>query len=158
MIVHFSCPKCERTGQVDFTRDDASVTCPNCELQMTLPSGAFDQGQLRRCVVCPSADLFVRKDFPQRLGVVIAVLSLAASCVAWYYYRIYIAFGILFGMALLDALLFFLCNNALQCYRCGAIYRDVDGLELHPSFDLEVHERYRQQAAREKEFAEDGPR
>jgi hypothetical protein len=36
----------------------------------------------------------------------------------------------------------------LNCYRCQAQYRDVPGLENHGGFDLETHERHRQQVAR----------
>jgi hypothetical protein len=108
---------------------------------------------LRRCVVCPSSDLYARKDFPQRLGVTLVVLGFAASCVAWYYvswspYAIYWTFGILFATALVDVLLYVVCGQALQCYRCGAIYRDVPRMDEHAPFSLDVHERHRQQAAR----------
>ncbi len=113
-----------------------------------MPRGAVEHGQLRRCVLCPSSDLYVRKDFPQRLGVTLVVVGFAASCVAWHYYALYWTFGILFATALVDVLLYVICGEALQCYRCGAIYRDVPGMDEHSPFSLDVHERHRQQAAR----------
>jgi hypothetical protein len=60
----------------------------------------------------------------------------------------YLTFGILFATALFDVLLLALVGNSLVCYRCGAEYRDVEGIEDHGAFNLETHERYRQQAAR----------
>jgi len=102
----------------------------------------------------------VRKDFPQRLGVGIVVLGFAASCVTWYYHHILLTFGILFATALVDLLLYVLMGNVLECYRCHAQYRGVEGLEDHPPFSLEVHEKHRQQAARlaARDGAADGSR
>ncbi len=57
-------------------------------------------------------------------------------------------YAILFATAAVDFVLYFFTGNALQCYRCQAEYRGVEGLEKHEPFNLETHERYRQQAAR----------
>jgi hypothetical protein len=95
--------------------------------------------------------LFVRKDFPQRLGVTIVTVGLLASCVAWGYSQLYLTFAILFATALVDVVLYVFVPNALMCYRCGAMYRGAAGVEQHESFNLETHERYRQQKIR---FAE----
>ena len=133
--------------------DAATLACPRCQSQFRVPPGALEGGCLRRCVVCPSADVFVRKDFPQRLGVWLVVVGFAASCVAWYYYALYWTFGILFATALADVLLYLVCGEALQCYRCAAIYREVPAMEQHAPFSLDVHERHRQEAARRQESA-----
>jgi hypothetical protein len=124
------------------------LTCASCAARFSVPEGAIDRGGLRRCLVCPGTDLFVRKDFPQKLGVGIVALGFAASCVAWNFHWIYTTFGILFATAAVDVVLYALVGNALICYRCGAHYRHVAGLETHAPFSLETHERYRQQAAR----------
>ncbi len=113
-----------------------------------MPADAFEGDQLRRCLVCPSTDLFVRKDFPQRLGVGIVVLGIAASSIAWGYSLPILTFAILSATALLDVVLYLLVPNALMCYRCGAQYRLAPGMDRHGAFNLETHERYRQQAAR----------
>ena len=54
-------------------------------------------------------------------------------------------FGILFATALIDVVLYLTVGNLLQCYRCQAQYRGVPGLENHEPFDLETHEKHRQQ-------------
>jgi hypothetical protein len=41
-------------------------------------------------------------------------------------------------------------GESLTCYRCGAQYRGFEEIERHGGFDLEIHERYRQLAARMK--------
>ena len=76
------------------------------------------------------------------------VAGLAASCVAWANRELLITFGILFGTALLDVLLFFFMPNCLSCYRCGARYRGPGIADAFAGFDLETHEKHRQIAAR----------
>ena len=115
---------------------------------MTIPSGAFDGEQLCRCLVCPSTNLFVRKDFPQRLGVGLVILGIVGSSVAWAYSLPIVTFAVLFATALVDVVLYMIVPDALMCYRCGAQYRMAEGMTRHGAFNLETHERYRQQAAR----------
>ncbi len=111
---------------------------------------------MTRCLVCPSTDLFVRKDFPQRLGVLIVAVGIIGSSIAWHYAHLAWTFGILFATALADLVLFALVGNALMCYRCGAQYRGVEEMDAHGQFNLETHEKYRQLAARLKRRARPG--
>ena len=148
MNVTFCCQRCDQTSRVDVDPADDLLTCPGCELALERPSEAFQDGRLTRCLVCPSRELFVRKDFPQRLGVAIVVLGFAISCVTWYFYWVNLTFAVLFATALIDVLLYVLVGDNLTCYRCGAEYRAVPNMAEHGGFDLATHERYRQQAAR----------
>lgn len=148
MNVTFFCPRCEQANDLEITTDTSTLTCSHCQAEISVPPNAFVDGKLERCVVCPSADLFVRKDFPQRLGVAIVAIGFAVSCVTWYLHRTTATFAVLFATALVDFVLYRVVGDALVCYRCGAHYRHIDGLENHARFDLETHERYRQQAAR----------
>jgi hypothetical protein len=148
MNVTFTCPDCQRDVRVEVAPIDQALRCPNCHAALCIPQDAFDGPALTRCLVCPSRDLFVRKDFPQRLGVAIVVVGFVASSVAWYYYSVLTTFAILFLTALVDVLLYAIVGDSLTCYRCGAQYRMAEGMERHKSFNLETHERYRQQKAR----------
>lgn len=148
MNVSFTCPKCDQAARVDFDQHSQQIACPRCDYAIEVPPNAVDDGQVHRCLVCPSTELFVRKDFSQRLGLLILFLGLGASCVTWYFHMVYATMAILGGTALADAALYMLVGNVLQCYRCQAGYRGVSGLQGHASFDLEVHERHRQQLAR----------
>ncbi|HVX11868.1 MAG TPA: hypothetical protein VHC22_11855 [Pirellulales bacterium] len=127
---------------------DSCVTCPNCHFEIGQPPDAWDQGRLTRCLVCPSTDLFVRKNFPQRLGLAIVTLGFALSCVTWFFYWTTLTFAVLCATALADFVLYLVVGDALVCYRCGAMYRRLSSPSPHGAFDLETHERYRQQAAR----------
>jgi hypothetical protein len=148
MNVAFACPRCEQSCVCEAAADDASLQCPHCQLEIIHPPEAFEHGHLQRCLVCPSTDLFVRKDFPQRLGVAIVVVGFAISCITWNFYLTNLTFAVLFATALVDLALFSIVGESLTCYRCGAQYRNVEGLKNYSGFNLETHERYRQEAAR----------
>lgn len=153
MNVTFACPRCEQSVRVDVAEGAAALACPACRGEIVLPPDAIVDGEVHRCLVCPSTDLFVRKDFPQRVGVAIVVFGFAISCVTWNYYYTYATFAVLFATALIDVALWFVVPNCLHCYRCDAQYRGLSGLEKHEVFNLETHERYRQQAIRLKQAA-----
>ncbi len=69
MQVSFYCPQCEELAQLPLAEGDQEYRCPNCQKTVALPADTFVDGKLARCIACPSHDLFVRKDFSQRLGV-----------------------------------------------------------------------------------------
>ena len=161
MRITFACPACDATATLDRVEDRVAIDCPGCGAGLAIPSGAMewrtDGGErrcrLRRCLVCPSGELFARKDFPQRLGVAIVVVGFAASCVTWGMRLLVPTFAILFATALVDVVLYLFMPECLVCYRCGARYRGDGVCDDAGGFDLETHERHRQAAARIREFA-----
>ncbi|MCO6454881.1 MAG: hypothetical protein J5I93_06245 [Pirellulaceae bacterium] len=148
MNVTYACCQCHRTNREPLTDGSTQLRCVHCGYEQGIPAGAIRDGRLQRCVVCPSDDLFVRKDFSQRLGLLIILVGFIASSVAWFYYLQLVAFGILAATALIDVALYLLVGNLLQCYRCRAEYREVAELDSYEAFNLETHERHRQQEAR----------
>jgi hypothetical protein len=120
----------------------------NCGRKILVSPGAIDEGRVRRCLVCPSTDLYVRKDFPQRLGVALVAVGAVGSSIAWAYAQVFWTFAVLFATAAVDLFLYAIVPNALMCYRCRAEYRGTAETDAHGTFDLEIHERYRQLAAR----------
>lgn len=150
MNVTYRCAGCEKTVRANFDDDSTTIACVECRQEIQIPEGAVSNGQLSRCLVCPSVDLFARKDFPQRLGVALVVVGFVASSIAWANYQVLLSFAILFATALIDLVLYILMGESLTCYRCHAQYRGAEEIEKHGAFDLETHERYRQMAARLK--------
>jgi hypothetical protein len=148
MNLTFACPQCEQPARVDVPPDAALLTCSHCQTTVTLPSRSFEDGELQRCLVCPSRDIYLRKDFPQRLGVLIVVAGFVASSVTWAYSWPIWTFAILFATAFVDVVLYLVMPNALACYHCGAQYRGLPHSDRYSGFDLETHERYRQQKLR----------
>lgn len=148
MGVTFRCPHCDRLVEQPLAPLPEELSCPACAARWPVPAKALSDGKLRQCLVCPSRDLFVRKDFSQRLGLAIVVAGFALSSVFWYYRMPLWTYGVLFGTALLDVVLYLVVGNVLECYRCHAQYRGLPGLEDYAPFDLETHEKHRQQQAR----------
>lgn len=160
MRITHACPACSATVTQDKVESRQVLECPACHATLRIPDDAIVRGgnapKLRRCLVCPSRELFVRKDFPQRIGLAIVVAGLAASCVAWAARELVATFAILFATAMLDLLLYLFMPECLNCYRCNARYRG-DGITADfGAFDLETHEKHRQAVARGREFG--GPR
>lgn len=132
----------------DVDASTREIACPNCSSIFVVPRGAVTNDRIERCVVCPSEELYVRKDFPQRLGVAIVIVGILLSTIAWYQRQIYLTYGIFFATAAIDFLLWLVMGNLLQCYRCQAQYRGAAEVDRHGGFDLETHEKHRQQVAR----------
>ncbi len=151
MNVTYACPHCDAASRTEFAADTRELECPHCHKRLALPHDAMNGRQVRRCLVCPSTDLYVRKDFPQRIGVALVGVGIVGSSIAWYHFNLLWTFGILFATALADVLLYALVGDALMCYRCDALYRGVEEIDAHGQFDLETHEKYRQLAARMKD-------
>ena len=154
MNVTYACPHCDATSRAEFQDDTRELTCGHCQRQLSVPVDAVDGQRVRRCLVCPSTDLYVRKDFPQRIGVALVGVGIVGSSIAWYHANLLWTFGILFATALADVFLYMLVGDALMCYRCSALYRGVKEMDAHGNFDLETHEKFRQLAARMKQTSQ----
>jgi len=147
MNIVFRCPHCDHTSEVDFGTETSQIACPHCQ-QSWPTGGAVQSDKLLQCLVCPSTELFVRKDFSQSLGIAIVVVGIVVSSIFWAYHMPYWTYAVLFATALIDVVLYFAVGNCLQCYRCQAQYRGIPGLENHAGFNLETHEKHRQQKIR----------
>jgi hypothetical protein len=150
MNVTYACPGCQQASRASLSDDTTTLTCPHCAQSITVPAGAVKNGRIHRCLVCPSTELFLRKDFPQKLGVTLVVIGFIGSSIAWANYQVGLSFAILFVTALIDLGLYIVMGESLTCYRCHAQYRGFEENPVHSGFDLETHERYRQMAARMK--------
>jgi hypothetical protein len=117
MQITYACPHCEQSTRADVGEDSTHLACLHCGDERAVPPGAATAEAVSRCLVCPSEELFLRKDFPQGLGVTIVAVGLAASCIPWYFHSWYGTFAILFATALLDVVLYLTMGDMLQCYR-----------------------------------------
>src|SRR5207302_3941530 len=123
MNVTYNCSGCGRSVRESISPESSALSCPHCHQQIAIPEGAIVGRQISRCLVCPSRELYARKDFPQRLGVALVVIGFVGSSIAWANYRVLWTFAILFCTALVDLLLYIIMGVSLTCYRCGAQYR-----------------------------------
>jgi hypothetical protein len=80
--------------------------------------------------------------------VAIVAVGFVISSVFWFYRMPLWTYGTLFATALIDVALYLTVGNVLQCYQCQAQYRGLKSLDDHEGFDLETHEKHRQQQIR----------
>jgi hypothetical protein len=121
--ISYTCSHCDHGVTAPLSESTRELPCPNCGAALQTPAGAVTGDTIQRCVVCPSEELYARKDFPQRLGVAIVVVGIVLSTIAWYYRQIYLTYGIFSATAAIDFVLWLVMGNVLQCYRCQAQYR-----------------------------------
>lgn len=146
--VAFACPKCEGQNRETVEAAVSALPCRHCEWTRPLTADALQPGEPGGCLVCGCDDLWRQTDFPPMLGVALVGLGALLSTIAWSMYQPVWAIGILMGFALVDLLLFAFMPDVLVCYRCNARHRSNALTADHPKFDLEIHERYRQEAIR----------
>lgn len=148
----YRCTDCKATSTHPFDASTSQLACTHCQSVLKTNSAALQNGKLIACLACPCDELFLRKDFPQRLGVTIVVVGLGLSCVTWMFHMLIPTFGILFITALVDVVLFMFIGDVVECYRCHAQYRGTDNTQPMAGFDLEIHERHRQLEARKAQL------
>ncbi len=149
--ITFSCPECSATLRTEFEDEGPAVKCDACQTERMLMKPELVDGTMRHCLACPSDELFVRKDFPQRLGVLIIGTGFTISTIFWAYEMVLWSYVPLFVSALIDAVLYLTMGDVLECYRCQAQYRGLPGFDDYKQFDLDAFERHRQQAIRLEE-------
>ena len=99
---------------------------------------------LTACPNCGCTDLFVRKDFPQKIGLTIVVLAAVAFLVlAASRGSFYLGAIVLVVAAGVDTVLYALVPRITVCYRCRAEFRDVPINPKHEGFELAIGEKYR---------------
>jgi hypothetical protein len=123
MNVTYNCPSCHRTTRSQLPPEIKTIACTHCAAEISVPPNAIAGRQIHRCLVCPSTELFARKDFPQKLGVALVAIGFVGSSIAWFNYQVMWTFAILFVTALVDLVLYIVMGESLTCYRCHAQYR-----------------------------------
>ncbi len=100
---------------------------------------------LSACPNCGCRDLFIRKDFPQKLGLAIVVVAAVTFLVlAASRQKFYLGVIVLIVAMLIDAALYWFVPRITVCYKCRREFRDVPVNPEHAGFELAVGEKYRQ--------------
>ena len=99
---------------------------------------------LSNCPACGCRDLFIRKDFPQKLGLAVVILAgvlflILAARPATFFLGVWV----LVASVLVDGVLFFFVPKITVCYRCRAEFRGRPLNPAHGPFELPVAEKYR---------------
>jgi ribosomal protein L40E len=154
MELTFACPNCGAVNRAPSVESAPEVVCRACGQARGLRPEAFEEGRLRSCSLCATEDLYVQKDFPQGLGLLIVFVGFGIATVFWYWEWPILTYLVFLGSALLDMVLYYRVPNVTICYRCLAQYRgdgaNPDG--RFPPFDLAIGERYRQERLRAEQL------
>jgi uncharacterized protein (DUF983 family) len=140
--VNPNCPAIVRTPLGDPA--PAAASCPACGSgrPLRVDAALVRDGRLELCPACDGREFFVRKDFPQKLGLAIVVAAALISCIFLYQKNLVGVWAVLGGAVLIDAALYFVTGRVVVCYRCRAEFR---GLPYNPAikpFDLATSEKY----------------
>lgn len=155
MKSRWSCPRCGAVHVLDPLSETADFIC-NCGFKQRVHDGSVERGQIVCCPLCKTDDLYIQKDFPERVGMAIVALGFILATVAWAYYSPLATFGVLFAFFGIDAALFYSRKNVTVCYRCLMQLRGMRPNEAHKHFDLGIGERYRQERLRREERKRQG--
>jgi hypothetical protein len=100
---------------------------------------------LTACPACGCREMFVRKDFPQKIGLtVVVVAALTFLALAASRRRFWIGATVLIAAAAIDLVLYLFVGKVTVCYRCRAEFRDMPVNPEHEGYELAVGEKYRQ--------------
>jgi hypothetical protein len=158
MELTFACPACEKVDQVPDLEHAGQAVCRRCGTAHVLHPEATADSRLEACPWCATTDLYIQKDFPQALGLLIVIAQFAVSTVFWYYERPLATYAVLLASALIDWALYPRVPDVTVCYRCSSQVRGAGANPggLYRPFDLAIGERYRQERIRAQQLRERG--
>ena len=146
MQIRFHCPTDDCVAIIElepFEECDDTIRCPRCRTDhaVRVTPAMRTQGQVDVCAVCGSTELFLRKDFPQRLGLLVVIIAGAIS-LAFLKSDLRIAYGVLGVAVVVDLILYLWTSLVTTCYACRAEYRYATPNPSHEGFDLATSEKY----------------
>lgn len=146
-----NCPVCEVDHSIADIEVGTTVSC-SCGTQLTPHPDAVAEGKIIQCPICGTPELYIQKDFPERVGMAIVGLGVVLASIAWANYSWIGTFGILFSFGIVDWIFFYTRKNVTVCYRCLAQFRGMATNPEHHGFDLAIGEKYRQERLRKAEM------
>jgi len=146
MQIRYLCPTDGCVAIIEYEpleTSPATMQCPRCHVQHPMRvSDSIHRDQLvDRCAVCGGSELFIRKDFPQRLGVAVVVLF-GLAAIYCFTFSVLAAWSVLAAAVLIDLVVYSLIGRVTTCYACRAEYRKCPLNPAHEGFDLATSEKY----------------
>ncbi len=146
MQIRFHCPHDGCVAIIEYEPLEncgPSMTCPRCQqaVRMQVTPSIRQDHVVDRCAVCGGQELFVRKDFPQLLGLTVVVVFGLLS--VWLFRtNLVAAWGVLGLAVVIDLLIYLVIGKVTACYACRAEYRKGVLNPAHEGFDLATSEKY----------------
>ncbi len=146
MQIRYHCPNNDCVAIIEYEpieACDGTINCPRCRQShsIAVTETMREQQVVDSCAVCSAREMFIRKDFPRRLGLLIVVVF---GLAAIYYFRtsVAVAWGILTAAVLIDFIIYRFVGKVTTCYACRAEYRKCRLNPAHEGFDLATSEKY----------------
>ena len=132
--IAFPCPRC---GAEAVAGLDGAGRCGSCSALAALDVAPAVRQDLvvERCPACGSRQLYVQRDFNQKVGIAIVTVGAGLAPFTPFY-------SSLFAAALIDAALYAVLPEITVCYRCHAHFRGFARNPQHAAFDLHTAEQY----------------
>jgi hypothetical protein len=132
--IAFRCPQCAAEATAGL---DGRGHCAACGAATELPvsTSLRDERIVDRCPACAGEQLYVQRDFNQRMGLAVVVVGAVLAPFTPYYSSLFVA-------ALVDAALYAVLPEITICYRCQAHFRGFRRHPKHQAFDLHIAEQY----------------
>lgn len=120
-----------------------SIECPRCHRPhpLDVTETVRTHNRVDRCAVCGCRELFIRKDFPQGIGLAVVLVAGIASVIL-FRSNLLAAYAVLTGAVLVDLCLYLAVGKVTTCYACRAEYRRGRLNPDHEGFDLATSEKY----------------
>lgn len=138
MRVRFACPRCEETVATGDLTLPADVSCPRCGSPTSFARPSGSEGRIQGCPACGGPHLFLQKEFPRRLGLIIATVGAILFLVFMGLEKIVIGFAVLLGVALIDAIIYRLAPLMTVCYHCQTEFRRAPVSADHGAYDPKI--------------------
>jgi hypothetical protein len=132
--IAFACPACG--GEAVCGLEDEG-RCRSCgrPARLAIPAALRETRVVERCPACESTQLYVQRDFNQKVGLGVVVVGGLLAPFTPFYSSLIVA-------ALVDAGLYLLLPEITVCYRCHAHFRRFARNPKHEAFDLHIAEQY----------------
>ena len=146
MQIRFGCPKetCVALIELEPLENAGdSIQCPRCHTKhaLHLTDEINKHQRVEACPLCGCRELFVRKDFPQWLGLLVVVVAGGIS-IATFRSNIWLSWGALASAMVVDLFLYLLVGKVTVCYACRAEFRRSTPNPEHKGFDLAQADKY----------------
>jgi hypothetical protein len=132
--IAFACPGC---GREALSGADGRGACAACgrETLLDVSGLAGDPPHVERCPACAGQQLYVLRDFNQKVG--LGVLAVGVVLVPFTPF-----YSSLAAAVVLDSIFYAFVPEITICYRCHAHFRRFARNPQHQAFDLHLAEQY----------------
>lgn len=146
MQVRFNCPTEGCVALIEMEPLPVTgepITCPRCRTPhaVHVTDALRTENHVDVCPICQCRELFIRKDFPQKAGLLIVVVAAIISF-ATFRTHFAVSWGVLGAAVLIDLIIYLLIGTVTVCYACRAEFRGAAPDPKHEGFDLARSEKY----------------